>query len=145
MEQARNSLIELLIRYNNHKNHEITVIFDAYKSGDKEEKISFIGGVKVIYTKLGETADDAIKKIITQERREWAVITSDKDISRHAWSVNSVPVPSDIFFDILQRRARSQELNDEDAEDIMAHKPVKGSSYRLSRKDRILKRVLGKL
>jgi hypothetical protein len=90
-------------------------------------------------------ADDAIKRIITQERREWAVITSDKDITRHTWSVSSVPMPSDIFFDILQRGTRSQELNDEDAEDIMAHKPVKGSSYHLSKKDRVLKRALGKL
>lgn len=144
MEKARRRFIDLLIRYKSLKEeHDITVVFDAYKSGDKEEHITSEGGVKVIYTKLGETADDVIKRIISHERREWAVVTSDRDLIRHTWSVNSIPVSSDVFFDILHSGiAQHIEANINNIEDI---KPLKGSPHRLSKKDRAIKRVLSKL
>lgn len=145
MEKIRNSFIELLIKYKNLKHHDITVVFDAYKSGDKYEQTAFSGGVKIIYTKLGETADDMIKRIISHEQREWVVISTDKDLTKYTWSVNSVPVPSSFFLDILEIGMQPKRLNGEDEDDTVEIKPLKGSPFRLSRKDKALKRVIGKL
>lgn len=144
IEKARNSFVELLIKYKKLKHHDITVIFDAYKSGDRCEQTLWSGGIKIIYTRLGQTADELIKSIISNERREWVVITSDRDLIRHAWSVNSVPVRSDIFFNVLLRDAPSQKLDYVDIEDITEIKPVKGNPYRLSRKKKAIKRVMDK-
>lgn len=152
MEKAREGLIDLLISYKNIKNHDITVIFDAYKQGDKYERSSLSGGVKIIYTRLGETADDVIKRIISEVRKEWVIITSDRDVVKHTWSVHSIPVPSEVFFDILQRTLKNTSANIEedweetiDINEIENIKPQGGSAYRLSKKHRSIKRILGKL
>lgn len=152
IEKAREGLIDLLISYKNIKNHDITVVFDAYKQGDKYERSSLQGGVRIIYTRLGETADDLIKKTISEIRKEWVIITSDRDVVKYTWSVNSIPVPSGVFFDILQRTLKNTSENIEedreetiDIDEIENIKPHKGSAYRLSKKHRSVKRILGKL
>ncbi len=145
LEKARAAFIGLLIKYKSVKNHYIAVVFDAYKSGDKYEQVSFSGGVKIIYTRLGETADDVIKRIISEERREWMVVTCDRDVIKHTWSANSIPVPSDVFLDILQRGSYLLENSLEDSEDIEDIKPQKGSSCRLSKKNRAVKKALSKI
>ncbi len=145
LEKARAAFIGLLIKYKSVKNHYIAVVFDGYKSGDKYEQVSFSGGVKIIYTRLGETADDVIKRIISEERREWIVVTCDRDVIKHTWSANSIPVPSDVFLDILQRGSYLLENSLEDSEDIEDIKPQKGSPFRLSKKNRAVKKALSKI
>lgn len=144
IEKARKGLIDLLIKYKSLKEHNVTVVFDAYKGGNKCEQTSLCGGVKIIYTRLGESADDVIKRIISYERRELAIITSDRELIKHAWSMNCIPVPSNVFSDILERRLLKNHI-EPGVKDIESAKPSKGSSHRLSRKDKALKRVLGKL
>lgn len=110
--------------------------------------------------------------IIEQNRKEWVVITSDREIMDHAWSCGSVPVQSDQFLEILDRNnlhnrpmtlnapalpgtpssakrgeptvgALSRELCDEDEE--YYDLPRKGNPRRLSKKEKALLRVLSKL
>ncbi len=151
MEEAREGLIDLLISYKNIKNHNITVVFDAYKQGDKYEHSSYRGGIRIIYTRLGQTADDVIKRIISEVRKEWVIITSDRDVVKYTWAVNSIPVSSDVFNDILQRTSRNASADIKDTEEIEdigdddIIKRQKGSAYRLSKKHRAVKRILGKL
>jgi len=44
-----------------------------------------------------------IIQMMEEERKEWIVITSDREIMDHAWKNSSVPVPSDQFLEILDR------------------------------------------
>ena len=44
--------------------------------------------------------------MIEKERREWVVVTSDREIMDHAWKNSSVPIPSDQFREILDRNDR---------------------------------------
>lgn len=151
MEKAREDLIALLVDYKNIKKHNITIVFDAYKQGGKSEHGFFRGGVRVIYTKLGETADDVIKRITSEVRREWVIISSDRDVSKHTWSVNSIPVRSEIFIDIMQRTLKNaaSDIEDkeeiEDIDEIEDIKPQRGSAYRLSKKHKSVRRILDKL
>lgn len=136
----------MLIGYKKIKSHDITVVFDGWKSGGGREEQSITGGVRVIYSRLGEKADSVIKRIITMERKEWIVITSDRDIMSYAWSIGSVPVPSSEFQSMLEKGdlspAGEYDLIEEDSDE---GRKRKGNPQMLSKKERALLRVLRKL
>ena len=101
LKKARQELIEALINYRKKKGHDITVVFDGYKTGPGRETVEYYGGVRVIYSGVDEKADDVIKRILKTEKLFWIVITSDRDIERHAWKEKCVPVSSSLFSEIL--------------------------------------------
>jgi predicted RNA-binding protein with PIN domain len=51
-----------------------------------------IGGIKVIYSRIGEKADSVIKRVISCKKCGWIVVTSDRDIADHAWATGSTPI-----------------------------------------------------
>lgn len=161
MEKARDGFVNLLMDYKKIKAHDITVVFDGYKNGAGTEHVAVRGGVKIIYSRLGEKADNVIKRIVSNEHKEWIVVSSDRDIVNHAWAVNSIPVPSDKFFEIISKQVQEKRNSEEiesvnrgDAEDISyidfeddseySHSP-KGNPHRLSKKEKTIRRALNKL
>lgn len=155
MQKARNDLITMLINYKKYKDHDITVVFDGYKSGDKAETLSFTGGIRVIFSRLGERADDVIKRIISEEKKEWIVVSSDKDIASYAWSKNCIPLFSDTFLNrIMKQSKRSDSIEDYESEEIIASKDyekdsnffiLRGNPHKLSKKQKAIKKALSKL
>lgn len=159
MEKVREDFIDLLIQYRPLKMHDITVVFDGHKSGAGTESVAVRGGVRIIYSKLGERADDVIKRIVSKDRREWIVVTSDRDIANHAWAVNSIPVPSDKFYAAISKQVRKKGediepagkehvevpggMGFDDDEDFTYQQ--RGSSRQLSKKEKSVKRALSKL
>jgi predicted RNA-binding protein with PIN domain len=152
MEKVRDGLLSQLAEYRKVRAHEITVVFDGYKNGMATQQVSYRNEVRVIYTRLGEKADDVIKKIISRERREWIVVTADRDIVDHAWSVGSVPVVPDKFMDIISRACRTgaEDVPDvsadsEDEDDQDEGRDRRGNPYKPSKKEKALRRILSKL
>lgn len=155
MEKVRDEFVDLLIDYKKIKAHDITVVFDGYKSGAGTEHLAVRGGVKIIYSRIAERADDVIKRIITNERKEWIVVSSDRDIVNHAWSVNSIPIPSERFFEMVSRQAgqvvkqtkeeTADELFYKDFEEDEYSHASKGNPCQLSKKEKAIRRVLSKL
>jgi predicted RNA-binding protein with PIN domain len=158
MEKARSEFINTLIAYKKISSHDITVVFDGYKGGYGSEHSEFKGGVKVIYSRLGEKADDVIKRIISRERKEWIVVSSDRDIMNHAWASGSIPIASELFFEIVQKKtkfgktkenaAETEELNylyGRDGEDESARSSAGGNPQKPSKKERAMQRALRKL
>jgi uncharacterized protein len=160
MEKARDILIDALVGYRQMGDHEITVVFDGYRNGMPTQKVSYKGNVKVIFSRLGERADDVIKKTVSQEHREWIVVTADRDIVDHVWAADSVPVPPERFMDIITKRLRIKNADVQavqgkdqvygkyvvqagDEEDDQHNR--KGNPYRPSRKEKAVRRVLAKL
>jgi len=148
LEKARDTLLDAMIDYRKMKDHDITVVFDGYKNGMATQQVSFRDNVKVIFTRLGERADDVIKKTVSQERREWIVVTADRDIADHAWAAGSVPVAPEKFMDIIKRQHKINadevlEASDDDGDDEKHER--KGNPYRPSKKEKALRRILGKL
>ncbi len=156
----RQEFIDLLIQYGKGKAHNITAVFDGHKSGAGVENREVRGGITVIYSRLGECADDVIKRIISRERREWIVITSDRAIVNHAWSVDSIPVPSDRFLEIISKQVhtqksaeeagqsweeRSGDIPDKDADEDFEDHARKGNPHQLSRKEKAVRKALSKL
>ena len=73
------------------------------ETGEAQEKQSVTGGIRIIYSRIGEKADSVIKRIISYDRCEWIVVTSDRDIANHAWASGSIPVAAGGFLKALER------------------------------------------
>ncbi len=123
------------------------VVFDGWKSGSGTEHFSVRGGVKVIFSRIGEKADSVINRILSEDRREWIVVSSDREIAEHAWATGSIPVSAEEFVPFLGRLGMSAYASSpEEDEDIMESKKVKkGNPRKLSGKGRDVRRALGKL
>jgi predicted RNA-binding protein with PIN domain len=152
MEKARDELLSQLAAYRKGREHDITVVFDGYRNGMATQQVSYKEDITVIYTRLGEKADDVIKKMISREHREWLVVTADRDIVYHAWSAGSVPVEPDKFMGIISRAcsAGTEEVpavseNGEDEDDLDEGRDRRGNPYRPSKKMKALRRALSKL
>ena len=136
-------LIDSLVGYKKSKGHDLTVVFDGWRTGQGQENRTVIGGVKVIYSRIGDKADAVIKRMISAERREWIVVTSDREIADHAWSTGSIPVSSDDFLSALSTKGFSG-IEEEDEEEYFEPRR-KGSPRQLSKKEKAVKRALSKL
>jgi uncharacterized protein len=136
-------LIDSLVAYKKSKGHDLTVVFDGWRTGQGQESRSVTGGIRVIYSRLGDKADSVIKRMISAERREWIVVTSDRDIADHAWSTGSIPVSSDDFLNALSAKDLSG-IEEEDEEEYIEPRR-KGSPRQLSKKEKAIKRALSKL
>jgi predicted RNA-binding protein with PIN domain len=144
---AREKLIRLLSEYRKLKGHEITVVFDGWKSGGSREETLKTGGIAVIYSRLGENADYVIKRIISRDKREWIVVTSDRDIATFAWANGCVALPSGRFRDVIEKAGSSLtgEYEPLDEDEASGARRGKGNPRTLSKKEKALMRVLRKL
>ncbi|NCO67991.1 MAG: hypothetical protein COY75_10275 [Nitrospirae bacterium CG_4_10_14_0_8_um_filter_41_23] len=146
LKNQREILIYSLIAYKKKKGHDITVVFDGWKTGEALENHSVISGVKVIYSRIGEKADSVIKRIISSDRREWIVVTSDRDIVNHAWASGSIPVSAENFLKAIKRKIPSYSDEEEyDDRDEYIEPRRKGNPRKLSKKEKAIRRALSKL
>jgi len=146
LETERNKLVDLLIEYRKRKGYHIVVVFDGWKAGGGTESLLVRGGVKIIYSRLGEKADAVIQRILSTERREWIVVSSDREIASHAWSLGSTPLASEEFIPFLRSRAqddREEDWAEREDDEEEARRP--GNPKRLSKRERAVRRALGKL
>jgi hypothetical protein len=159
LEEARNDLIEKLQKYAVTGKHSITLVFDGWKSGQKDQTRIKSGHLTVIYSRLGETADNVIKKKLSSSIKPWIVISSDREISDFAFKKDFAAIPSDEFEDKLY----SSLYNDQDAfigegpaiegelmkyyEDEIEYHPLrqKGNPRKLSRRQKKKLQALKKL
>lgn len=137
-----------MIEYKRQKGHDIVVVFDGWKGGTGTESSLNRGAVKIIYSRLGEKADNVIKKVISSDRREWIVVSSDRDIASYAWSVGSIPISSGAFLQFIEKinRADKETEGFKEAEDdsgLNMHR--KGNPKRPSKKEKAIQRALSKL
>jgi hypothetical protein len=83
------------------------------------------------------------------QRREWIVVTSDRDIADHAWSMGSMPVSSEDFLNALRLMDLSdteKEYHEEQYDEEEYNEPRrKGSPRQLSKKEKAIKRAISKL
>ncbi len=148
LEKARDGLIERLVRYAGLLGHDIIIVFDGWKNGQPVETRSRIGAVTVIYSRLGEKADAVMKRIMREEKRQWVVISSDKEVSDFAWSMGYAPILSHEFDKRLElsmaaRQYAGGDISD-DYEDGANYKK-KGNPRQLSKREKLRRRALQRL
>ena len=104
LDLARTQLLEYLINYKAYTHNDIVLIFDAYRvSGGKGER-SEEGGVRVAYTKEGESADMYIEALSHEIGRneQVRVVTSDSLIRLSALRSGVLRCSSQEFINELQ-------------------------------------------
>ena len=158
LEKARNELIEQLQEYSRIKQHDITLVFDGWKNGQRDQTRTKAAHVTVIYSRLGETADVAIRKMLTPDAKPWIVVSSDREIYDYAARKDFAAVSSDEFEDKLFRALHEDsgsiphmQTGDEnlmkyyDDEDDHSPDRFKGNPRKLSKKDKKKQQALKKL
>jgi predicted RNA-binding protein with PIN domain len=122
----------------------MTVVFDGWQGGWNTEKREKKREIEIIYSKLGEKADEVIKRLVKEKGSEAMVITSDRDISRFAERMDVAVISSEQFFEKLEVSSnRFEEGFEEEEEEKGVH--TKGLSRRLSKKEKRARAALKKL
>ena len=136
LQWERDRLIDQLSAYQKLKPCEITVIFDGWQGGWKTEKRERKKGIELIYSKLGEKADEVIKRLVKGEGSGTIVITSDRDVSRFAERMEVAVIPSEQFQEKLEVSADKFEEIFEEGEEEGKGLKKKGPSRRLSKREK---------
>jgi predicted RNA-binding protein with PIN domain len=136
-EEAREKFLKNLYEYKRLKGHDLTVVFDGWKGGYPVEKREVVKGIKVIYSKIGERADEVIKRMV-QNGEGSTVVTSDREVAGFASRHGAVVISSGEFEESLMLAEISMfkgETEEDDFErDITTKK--KGNPRRLPKGER---------
>jgi hypothetical protein len=145
LQWERDRLIDQLSAYQRLKPSEITVVFDGWRGGWTTEKREKKKGVGLVFSKLGEKADEVIKRLLKEKGSGAIVITSDRDIGRFAERLGIPVISSEQFQNKIERSSIEfdEYLGKEEEEEKGAKK--KGLSRRLSKKEKRAKAALKKL
>lgn len=145
LQRERDRLIHQLSAYRRIKPFEITVVFDGWQGGWITEKKERKEGIELIFSRLGEKADEVIKRLVREKGTGAIVITSDRDVSRYAERLSVPVISSDQFKEKMERSAlgMGKEI-EEDSEEERGLKK-KGPSRRPSKKEKQARAVLKKL
>ena len=142
LEEGRNALIRSLAGYRKLRGHRITVVFDGWVGGSPREERDLAGGVEIIYSRLGEKADEVIKRLLEKGDEENLVVTSDREIAVFAVRRGKTAIPSPEFDQLLERNAAGSSVSEDsgeaesDDDDDRTGLKRKGPSRRLSKQKR---------
>ena len=134
LQWERDRLIDQLSTYQELKPCRLTVVFDGWREGWSTETKEKKKGVELIFSKLGEKADEVIKRIVREKGSGTIVITSDRDVARFAQRMDVAVIPSEEFREILEE-GPSDRLGESLEEGGRGIKK-KGPSRRLSKKEK---------
>ena len=143
LQWERERLIDQLSAYQKIKPCRATLVFDGWQGGWATEKRESQKGVEVIYSKLGEKADEVIKRLVKEKGSGAIVITSDRDITKFAERMAVSVIPSDQFRERMEISADKFGENLEEREETEVKQ--KGPSRRLSKKEKRARAALKKL
>jgi|TARA_B100000315_G_scaffold28113_1_gene23919 predicted RNA-binding protein with PIN domain len=138
LENARNRLIEKLSRYKRQKNVFVAIVFDGWKGGMPSQSQEILKGIKIIYSKLGEKADEVIKRIIANSSEEVVVVSSDREIRDFAEKHNTVSVSSSEFEKKIEEALfyQMKGYDEEDYEEREISTKKRGNPKKLSKAER---------
>jgi predicted RNA-binding protein with PIN domain len=139
LQKAREGLIDQLARYKRLKGHSITVVFDGWQQGRLAGHRERSKGIEVIFSRVGEKADDVLKQLAAEKRDGVLIVTSDQEVASFA-EKKGAQVISAAAFEGKMEMARFYDLKGGGAEEALPNRPVapekKGPSRRLSKSKR---------
>ena len=133
--KGREKLLEWLSQYRQKVPHTITVVFDGGKGVGLFEGRDIYKGIKILYSPLGKTADDIIKRLVQRDREKTLVVTSDQELGSFCRGYQAGWIRSEEFAQRIQNK-----LMDRDKETFMEEdqdpwpKKKKGTAFRISKK-----------
>lgn len=111
LEHARDKLVDILANFSAHSGTNVYVVFDAHQVKSGTEHSEERNGVRIIYTREGETADALIEKMVgelTGLGRVY-VVTSDYDEQRVIFGRGAYRLtPRDLYQQVEQYREKEK-------------------------------------
>jgi predicted RNA-binding protein with PIN domain len=145
LQRERDRLIDQLSSYQLLKGCEITVVFDGWQGGWTTEKREMRKGIELVFSKLGEKADEVIKRLAKEKGAGAIVVTSDREVSRYAERMAVPVISSDRFKERMEISPVKIEKGVEQDEEEERGLKRRGPSRKLSKKERRAKAALKKL
>lgn len=145
LEKARNDLIQKLQSYSKLKNHQIILVFDGWKNGQRDETKIKTAGLTIIYSRLGEKADLTIRKKLSSSNEHWIVVSSDREIYDYAAKKDHAALSSGEFEEKLY--SALDNLNKDSVDDYISRSSARsgGNPRKLSKKQKKKLQALRKL
>ncbi|MCX5890171.1 MAG: NYN domain-containing protein [Deltaproteobacteria bacterium] len=143
LEAGRTALLARLAAYRERHHHKITVVFDGWLGGAPNETRDRRQGMLIIYSRLGEKADEVIKRLLAADRQRAVVVTSDREIQDWAQGVGAAWIAAGQF-ERLHLLAQEGEAAEE-SDDAGTRSPKKGPARRLPKAQRRRQHRLKKL
>jgi predicted RNA-binding protein with PIN domain len=144
LQRERDRLVDQLSAYRALRQMEITVVFDGWQGGWSTEKRDRKKGIELVFSKLGEKADEVIKRLVREKGAGVTVISSDRELSRYAEKMAVAAVPSDQFKEKMEKALAKGEKDFQTEEETRGEKK-KGPSRMLSKKEKRMRSALKKL
>lgn len=139
LQKAREKLIEILAEYKRFKRHAITVVFDGAGQLSKAIYQEQQRGIGIIFSKAGEKADDVLKRMAAEKKKEIVIVTSDREIAHFAEKKGAASISIEEF-NMRIEMARLYSFKGELEEKDSASRPLapqkKGPAHRLPKKKR---------
>lgn len=146
LEKGRSELIKRLSSYKKAKGHKLTVVFDGVLGGSPSQERDRMGGISIIYSRRGETADEVIKRIIGNSSEKLLVVSSDREIASSAERRGFTAVNSQTFAQKITEAEFSSFTHSVGKEDdYHLKKEKKGPSRRIPKRKRTEQKNLKKL
>lgn len=155
LQLGREALIDQLAAYKRIKRHPITVVFDG------NEVFSFFGnrdqekGIKIKFSRHGETADSVIKRMAAREKAKALVVSSDRELADYSVSQGAAVIGSGefedkmtmaVYMDLKGISSESGESGESGSDEgWVPTTKKKGPRKRLSKKARMNRKRLEKL
>ncbi len=137
LQAGRDALIDMLAAYRSIKHHRITVVFDGSRAVCDCPPRDCIRGVNVIFSRCGELADTVIKRMAETERDKAVVVSSDRDVARHAAGFGCVTIDSPVFeYKLMMACQPDEEAPADENSGWVPTTRKKGPSRRLSKRER---------
>ena len=144
LEKKRRLLIEQLSAYRRIKGFPVTVVFDGGDLGEQREQV---GGIEVIFSGRGTTADEVICRMAEELREGCTVASSDREVQRRVQSSGGIPIYSGEFEKRLQaarhpaaspsEKALMEKAALDENEDLPRNAEKKGNPRKLSKAQRL--------
>jgi predicted RNA-binding protein with PIN domain len=141
-------IIESLRKYKRMKSHSITIILDSYERGMPTERKEQQKGIGVVYTRLGEKADQKIERQVDRWGGSCIVVTSDQELARSVEKKGAAVISSEEFIERLKMAEYMEfkgEREETETRTGRIHTEKKGNPNKKSKKERARSRRLRKL
>jgi hypothetical protein len=145
LQRERARLIDRLAVYRRNRACDITVVFDGWQSGWITENRGREKGIDLVFSKLGEKADEVIKRMMKEKGAGVMVITSDREIAKFAERISVSVVPSEQFVEKMEKLVFSPAKDYNVGEEENNGEKKKGPSRRLSKNEKRARAALKKL
>jgi len=140
----RERLLGQLSAYRGLRQIDITLVFDGWQGGWSAEKRERKKGIELVFSKLGEKADEVIKRMVRERGSGVTVVTSDREVARYAERMSIAVIPADQFKEKMENALRRGE-KDLQVEEERSGDKKKGPSRMLSKKEKRMRSALKKL